>query len=237
MILVRSTLFNIFFPLWTFFVTIIGFPLLFGDHRLVAIAGKIWSRGTMLGLHLLCGIRLQVKGREHLPPYPFIVACKHQSAFETIIFHQILDCPVYVLKKELLRIPFFGSYLKRMGMIAVDRSGKAAALKDLIRQSNLTLEEKRPIILFPEGTRTALHQRLPYHPGIAAIYSQNKAPVVPTALNSGLLWGKSQFIKKPGVITIEFLPPIYPGLKREEFMQTLEEAIETASQRLAESKQ
>jgi 1-acyl-sn-glycerol-3-phosphate acyltransferase len=232
MIILRSLLFNLFFPLWTLLVTLVCIPLLFGPQRTVAIAGYIWSLGTVAALRLFCGIRMEVRGREHLPDYPFIVASKHQSAFETVVFHQILHCPVYVLKQELLRIPFFGRYLRYMGMIAIDRSGKASALKELIRQSNKTLADKRPVIIFPEGTRIAPHERVEYHPGIAALYSQNHAPIVPTALNSGLLWGKSSFIKKPGTITIQFLPPIYPGLKRDDFMRTLEEQIETATARL-----
>jgi 1-acyl-sn-glycerol-3-phosphate acyltransferase len=232
MVTFRSIVFNIFFPLWTLLVALICTPLLFGSQKTVALAGSLWARGTLIALRVICGIKLKVKGREHLPAYPFIIACKHQSAFETIMFHIIVKAPVYVLKQELLNIPFFGQYLRFMGMIAIDRSGKAAAMKDLIRQSHKTLQAKRPIIIFPEGTRTAPGERIPYHPGIAALYSQSHAPVVPAALNSGKYWGKGAFLKKPGTIVIQFLPAIYPGLKRGEFMHLLEEQIETASDKL-----
>jgi len=232
MLFVRSLLYNILFPVWTALVTLGCLPLLLGNQRVVAWAGYIWAQGVIVLLRVCCGIKCVVRGREYLPPYPFIIASKHQSVIETIIFHQIVDAPVYVLKKELLRVPLFGAYLKLMGMIPIDRSGKAAALKKLIQASNQAIAAKRPVIIFPEGTRTAPGQHIPYQPGIAAIYSQSNAPVVPTALNTGLLWGKGSFIKKPGTVTIEFLPPLYPGLKRDVFMRTLEEQIETATDRL-----
>lgn len=229
---VRSLLFNIFFPLWTFFVSIICSPLLFFPAFLPMV-GYIWAAGTVAGLWLFCGIRMDIRGRENLPSQgAYVLAAKHQSAWDTFIFHLLCPKPVYVLKKELTRIPFFGLYLVHMGMICIDRSGGMSSLKELIKQSNLSLKQGRPVIIFPEGTRTAAGSKGEYQPGIAAIYSQSQAPIIPVALNSGLCWGKDAFAKKPGTIVLEFLPPILPGLKRDEFMQHLETVIEEASERL-----
>lgn len=229
----RSLLFNLFFPVWTLCVCLGFSPLLFGTPKSLAVVGYIWAKGTAIGLRLLCGIRMEIRGREYLPANSvYVIASKHQSAWETFVFHILCNKPVYVLKKELTRLPFFGYYLVRMGMICIDRSGKASTLKELIKQSNVALAEARPIIIFPEGSRITPGEKVAYHPGVAAIYSQSHAPVVPVALNSGLCWGKNAFFKKPGKIVLEFLPPIEPGLKRDEFMQHLEKTIEEASEKL-----
>ena len=138
-----------------------------------------------------------------------------------------------MLKKELLMIPVFGWFLARVGMIAIDRSGKASALKKMVADAKAIFAQGRPVVIFPEGTRVAPGARMPYQPGIAALYAQLGVPVVPVALNSGLFWGRQAFVKKAGVITIEYLPPIPPGLDRKSFMRELEARIETAAERLA----
>ena len=138
-----------------------------------------------------------------------------------------------MLKKELLSIPLFGWFLKRAGMIAVDRKGGASALRSMARQATETLESGRSILIFPEGTRVAPGQTRPYQPGVAALYTQQKVPVVPVALNSGLFWGRRAFFKKPGTIVVQILPPIPPGLDRKAFMRDLESRIEPASAALA----
>ncbi len=231
-ITLRSFLFNLFFPLWTLVLAVVCLPFLFLPVSL-AWVGYVWAKGTLIALRLFCGIRMDIQGREHIPQdSAYIIASKHQSAWDTLIFHLLCQRPVYVLKKELTYIPLFGRYLTRMGMIAIDRSGKASSLKELLKASNDRLKQKRPVIIFPEGTRTMPGEIVPYQPGIAAIYSQGHAMVVPVALNSGLYWRKNAFQKKPGCITLEFLPPILPGLKRDEFMQQVETRIEEASARL-----
>ena len=149
------------------------------------------------------------------------------------MFPLLLDKPAYVLKRELIRVPLFGSYLKQCGMIPVDREGGGAALKQLLRAARTAVAQGRSILIYPEGTRTPPGERRPYHPGVAALYGDLGVPVVPVALNSGLFWGRRAFHKKPGTITIEFLPPIAPGLPRREFMRELQERMEGASQRLA----
>src|SRR5690606_21388864 len=148
----------------------------------------------------------------------FIVAAKHQSAWDTMAFYWVLDDAAYVLKKELLSIPLYGWCARKARMIGVDRSGGAKALRAMVEQAQNCLAEGRPIVIFPEGTRTAPGRRSAYHPGIAALYTRLGVPVVPVALNSGLFWGRRSFIKQPGRIVVQFLPPIPPGLERRAFM-------------------
>jgi len=162
-----------------------------------------------------------------------LIAAKHQSAWDTIIFSILLWDHCFVLKQELTRIPLFGWYLTRAGLIPVDRSGGAAALKKMVADARRAAEAGRPIVIFPEGTRVAPDAHRPYHPGVAALYSQLEVPVVPCALNSGLFWGRRSFAKRPGTITLEFLPAIPPGRPRKTFLAELEQAIEGRSRALA----
>jgi 1-acyl-sn-glycerol-3-phosphate acyltransferase len=188
-------------------------------------------------LRYIVGLDLQARGLEHRPPGAAVIACKHQSAWDTFVFYLLLDDPNYVMKTELMRIPFWGWYARKCGAIAVDRSGGAGALKRLVREAEDRLAKGRQVIMFPEGTRTAPGARRPYQPGIAAIYKATEAPVVPVAVNSGLFWGRRSFRKLPGVVTLEFLPAMPKGLARDAFMSELANRIETASDALvAEAK-
>ncbi|MCB2081985.1 MAG: 1-acyl-sn-glycerol-3-phosphate acyltransferase [Hyphomicrobiales bacterium] len=185
------------------------------------------------GARYICGIRYEFRGMERVPTdQPVIFAVKHQSAWETLVFNILLQRPCYVLKKELLTIPIFGNYMKRSWNIVVDRNGSVSALKQLVQKVTHSLERNLSIIIFPEGTRVPLGTAGKYHPGIAAIYTSTNAPVIPVAVNSGLFWPRNSFLKRPGTVVMEFLDPIPSGLKRPEFMQALENAIETATRRL-----
>ena len=161
-----------------------------------------------------------------------LYAAKHQSAWDTFIYFLIFKNPSYILKKELHKIPFWGMAANKYGAISIDRSGGASSLKQLIKDTKNRLLQNYSVIIFPEGTRSAPGIKLPYHPGIAALYSATDVPVIPVAVNSGLFWGRHSFIKRPGVITIEFLPPIDRGLKRRDFMEKLESTVEAATDRL-----
>jgi 1-acyl-sn-glycerol-3-phosphate acyltransferase len=229
----RSILFNLLYALWTAGMHILCLPLLFASRGAVQAAGGIWIDGTLWLLKHVAGIDYRVTGTENLPSTPAIYASKHQSAWETLFLSRYLNFPAFVLKKELLSIPLFGWFLKRAGNIAVDRKGGASALRSMARQATETLESGRSILIFPEGTRVAPGQTKPYQPGVAALYTQQKVPVVPVALNSGLFWGRRAFIKKPGTIVVQILPPIPPGLDRKAFMRDLESRIEPASAALA----
>jgi len=168
-----------------------------------------------------------------LPKGPVIIAAKHQSSWETLAFTLLFDDIAIVLKRELLFIPVVGWAMARAGNIAVARGEGASALRGLLRQAKSVIAQRRSIVIFPEGTRVAPGDQKPYQIGTAALYRQLGVPVVPVALNSGLFWGRRKFVKRPGVITLEILPPIAPGLDRETFMATLRERIETATARLA----
>ncbi|MFN3461632.1 MAG: lysophospholipid acyltransferase family protein [Oceanibaculum sp.] len=234
MIALRALVFNILYLAWTAAMHIVCLPLLLAPAHIVHAAGKIWIAGALRLLKVCVGLGVREKGAKHLPKHPVLFAVKHQSAWETLYLSWRLNHPAFILKKELLLIPLFGWFLKRAGMIAIDRSGKAAALKKMVADAREVFAQGRPVIIFPEGTRVAPGKSRPYQPGIAALYAQLGVPVVPVALNSGLYWGRKAILKKPGTITIEYLEPIPPGLDRKTFMRELEMRIETASTRLAE---
>lgn len=181
------------------------------------------------------GIRWQVKGKQHLPPGPCIIAAKHQSAWETFKLHKIFEDPAIVLKRELLMIPLWGWYLRKSGVIAIDRAKGTRALSSMMAPAHNAAQAGRKIIIFPQGTRVKPGAFIPYKSGLAALYQELNLPVVPMALNSGLFWGKDSFIKKPGLITVEFLPPIPPGLPRKEMAAQVQKELEEATNRLEQS--
>lgn len=234
MIMVRSVLFNLLFWLWTT-VAVLGMsPMLLGPPRWSSKAQFVWAAGTeFLARHVL-RIRFQVRGREHIPTGAVIVACKHQSAYETIVFSLMLRNPAVVMKRELLSIPIYGWYSQRMGMIPIDRSASSQAMRQMLRAAERAAAENRAIVIFPEGTRGAPGAAPHYLPGVAGLYRHLNLPVVPVALDSGLLWGRNAFRKYPGTVTFHYLPPIMPGLDRKAFMAELEERIETATAALLE---
>jgi 1-acyl-sn-glycerol-3-phosphate acyltransferase len=228
----RSLLFNLGFFGWTLLVVVLGLPCLLLPRRYTYRLGAFWVRVSLALLDRLVGLDHRVVGLEHRLGGAAIYAVKHQSAWDTLVFALLLDEPAYVLKRELTFVPFFGWLLRRAGMIPVDRAGRASALRRMIGQARRTAAEGRPLLIYPEGTRTAPGEHRPYQPGVAALYGQLGLPVVPVALNSGLFWGRRQFVKRPGTITVEFLPAIPPGLPRKAFMAELERRLEGASARL-----
>jgi 1-acyl-sn-glycerol-3-phosphate acyltransferase len=232
MALLRSILFNLCYLVWSILMHVAALPLLLAPASWVWKAAHLWIDGTLVLLRVFCGLDHRELGLEHFPQGPAIIAAKHQSAWETLFLSRRLNHPAFILKRELLMIPLFGWFIRKVRMIAVDRSGKAAALKKMVRDANQAFAEGRQIIIFPEGTRVAPGTHKPYQPGIAALYSQLNVPVVPVALNSGLYWARKAWVKKPGRILIEYLPPIPPGLDRRAFMAELEQRLEPAAQKL-----
>jgi 1-acyl-sn-glycerol-3-phosphate acyltransferase len=231
-VVARSLLFNIAFWLWTGSMVAAALPLLLAPRRAMVGAGRLWQRGVQGLLATLVGLTYEVRGRDQIPAAPAVFAFKHQSAWETLTLHLLLQDPAITLKRELTQIPLFGWYLTHAGMIRIDRAGGARALRTLIDDSRAALARGSPIVIFPEGTRAPVGGRNPYHPGVAALYLHLKCPVVPVALNSGVFWPRRSFIKRPGRIALEFLPPIGPGLDRQRFMAALEERLEGATDRL-----
>ncbi|MDX5330239.1 MAG: 1-acyl-sn-glycerol-3-phosphate acyltransferase [Caulobacteraceae bacterium] len=227
----RSLLFVALFYLWSATVAILISPILLAPRRWTLRALDFWARGV-IALLPICGIRVEIRGREHIPTGPALVAPKHQCMFDVFAQFTWLPDACFVLKKELMWIPFFGWYAQKARMIVVDREAHAAALKKLVKDSRDRLTEDRQLVIFPEGTRGDPGVKGDYKPGVAALYRDLDLPVHPVATNSGVHWPRHGFLRKPGVIVFEYLEPIPPGLKRAEFMRLLEERIETASLRL-----
>lgn len=167
-----------------------------------------WSRIVLVFARVLLGLHWRVEGREHLPARPSVILSKHQSAWETIAFQAIFPPQSYVLKRELLWIPFFGWGLALMSPIAIDRARGAAALRALIRRGRERLEQGFWIVIFPEGTRVAPGERRPYQLGGAWLASACGAPVVPVSHNAGLYWPRNGFLKHAGTVTVRIGPPI-----------------------------
>lgn len=228
----RSFLFNIGWYIGTTIIAIVGAPILLLPRRYVVAWSLFWIDFCLGWLRLTCRLTHRIRGLENLPAGPVILACKHQSSWETLAFSRIFPQSATVLKRELLFIPIVGWAMARVGNIAVERGEGATALRGLVRQAKQTLAEGRSILIFPEGTRVAPGAERPYQVGTAALYRQLGVPVVPVALNSGVFWGRRKFIKWPGVIDVEILSPIPPGLDRQTFMTTLRGRIEEATTRL-----
>ena len=233
MLWIRSAAFNLYLYVMTVLLAVGGAPAMLISLNATFTVMRAWANLVNAGLRLICGIHVEIRGRNHLPSdSQVLVAAKHQSMWDTIIFISLLPKPVYVLKKELSYIPFFGWYALRAGMISVDRDGHASALKQMVRDAKHCLAAGKTPVIFPEGSRAPAGGKLEYKPGIAALYMQLHAPCVPVALNSGLFWPRRRFLRPPGTIVLEFLPPIEPGLRRREFMERLETSIEAATGRL-----
>jgi 1-acyl-sn-glycerol-3-phosphate acyltransferase len=229
-LIARSCLFNVCLWLWTAVMLIAALPWLAFPPRLMLAHSRVWMRGVHLLLASVVGLEHEVRGQAS--PNPAIFAFKHQSAWETLAIHLLLDGAAIALKRELTQIPLFGWCLLHAGMIPIDRSGGARALRGLIGGGRAALARGAPIVIFPEGTRAAPGEHRPYHPGVAALYRHLDCPVVPVALNSGVFWGRRRFIKRPGRIVVEFLPPIEPGLERKAFLTELRNRLEPATERL-----
>lgn len=231
MTLLRSFLFAIWFTVATVFIYVAVFPALLLPRIAMVHASRLWSRVVFLGLKLFAGLTYEVRGE--IPRGPVLVASKHMSMWDTMALYLILYDPAAVLKRELLRVPFYGWYIWKAGVIPVDRGGYASALRKMTSAARQALRQGRPLLIFPEGTRKKPDAPPDYKPGVAGLYSQLNVACIPVALNSGLFWtGPMGFIKKPGRIVVEFLDPIPPGLKRTEFMQLLQQRIESATARL-----
>jgi 1-acyl-sn-glycerol-3-phosphate acyltransferase len=231
MTIARSLLFNLCLWLWTLVMLLAALPWLALPPRWMLAHSRAWMRGVQFLLSRIVGLEYEVRGREHASGLA-IFALRHQSAWETLAIHLLLPGAAIALKRELMRIPLFGWTLRHAGMIGIDREGGARALRGLIEGGRAALARGMPIVIFPEGTRVPPGAHRPYHPGVAALYRHLDCPVVPVALNSGVFWGRRSFVKHPGRITVEFLPPIAPGLERKAFMAELERRLETASERL-----
>jgi 1-acyl-sn-glycerol-3-phosphate acyltransferase len=231
-IALRSAIFNVVFYVNLILFLVLG-SWLFLCPRIWAIRGlQAWASSSIWLLRVLCNVKMEVRGREHIPTGACLIAGKHQSLWETFAILPLLDDPCMVLKKELTYIPLFGWFALKFKMIAVERSAGTAALKKLVARAKEEKARGRQIVIMPEGTRRAPDDPPDYKPGAAALYGALDVPCVPFGLNAGLFWPRRKFLRLPGTIVIEFLPMIPAGLPRKVFQARLEEAVEGTTRAL-----
>lgn len=232
MIVLRSLLFTLWLYLSMPLFAIGLSPALLMPHRQAMGVIKLWARFVLFGLRWIAGVKVEFRGLEHRPAGPALVAPKHQGMLDVVAPFAILDDPCFVLKKELMPLPFFGWFAWKTRMIPIDRAAHAKALKDMVRHARARIADGRQIVIFPEGTRTEPGAEADYKPGVAAIYRDLEVACWPVATNSGVHWPAHGFRRYPGTVVFEFLEPIPAGLKRAEFMSRLEASVEGASKAL-----
>ena len=227
MLLVKSLIFNLFLYTGIVFVFIIALPTLFMPAKFTLLFGKFLGHYVILIVRIFLNTKIEIKGMENIPKNEkYFVASAHQSMFETFALQAVLDYPVFILKKELLKIPLFGLYLKKIKSIAIVRD---TTTKDNLnffeKVASIVKDENRPLLIFPQGTRVKFDDEVPFKKGVGRIYEALNISCIPVALNSGKVWPKQGIVKYPGKITVSFLKPIEPGLSKDEFIKNLEEKI------------
>jgi 1-acyl-sn-glycerol-3-phosphate acyltransferase len=233
LILIRSIVFNVLFYVNLIAHLIAALPTFVLPYRCLRVFVRSYAMTSLWLLRVVCGTKVEWRGVEKIPRGACIVACKHQSLWETFALYAVLNDPVFVLKRELMWIPLFGWYMKKAGLIPIDRTaGMAALARMTTRARNVLAAGDRQIIIFPEGTRRPPGAAPDYKPGIVYLYGKAGVPCVPIALNSGLYWPRRSLLRLPGTIVAEILDPIAPGLDRETFATRLQSGIEEASARL-----
>ena len=232
MIVLRSIIFNIAFYVVLIGYMLIALPSLLLPRKVLWWMVRNWANINLGLLRIVCGLRCEFRGLENIPPGAALIASKHQSLWETFALITVLDDPAYILKRELIWIPLFGWLAWKAGMIPVDRGRRSQALIAMTERAREETERGRQIIIFPEGTRRAPGAEPKYKFGVAYLYSELAIPCVPVALNSGLYWPRRSFMRYPGTVVVDFLPPLAPGLERQVFFDTLRDRIETATARL-----
>ena len=225
--MIRSLIFKIFFYLGIILICLIFLPSLLLPQKIVLFGGKIMGHWSKICLNIFVSTKIIIKGKENLiSEGKFFIACSHQSMFETFFLQTIFNSPVFILKNELLRIPVFGMYLKKIGSISIDRDkiskenlGFSDKIKSIINSSN------RPIIIFPQATRMAVEDRTPFKKGVSRIYEDLQIKCQPVAINSGNIWPKSGKLKPNGILVVSILKEIEPGMERKDFLNILQNNI------------
>jgi len=223
----RSLFFNIFLYTGIVVVFLVALPTLFLPPIFTLMFGKFLGHYVIFIVRIFLSTKVEIKGIENLPKSEkYFVASAHQSMFETFALQSVLNYPVFILKKELLKIPLFGLYLKKIKSIEIVRD---TTTKDNLnffdKVATIIKNEKRPLLIFPQGTRVKVDDKVPFKKGVGRIYEALNISCVPVALNSGKVWPKHGIIKHPGKITVSFLKPIEPGLNRDDFIKNLETKI------------
>jgi 1-acyl-sn-glycerol-3-phosphate acyltransferase len=236
-IFLRSLIYNVLFYVLLIGWLIVAIPTFVMRRSAIMTLARIWSRQNTWLLRVVCNVKVEFRGVEKIPRGPLVVASKHQSMWETFALLQVLEHPLYILKRELTRIPFFGWYLIKADMISVDRSAGGRALLKMVRQASEEVRNGRQLIIFPEGTRRPPGAPPDYKPGVAQLYASCRTNCLPVALNSGLFWPRRTFMRYPGTLVVEFLDLLPPGLPRDEFLTRISTVIEEATARLVEAGQ
>ena len=225
--MIRNFLFSLFFFLGIIFISLIFIPAIFLPKRIVLFGGKIMGYWTSFCLQFFLSTKIIIKGKENIiENKKFFIASSHQSMFETFFLQTIFDSPAFILKKELLIIPVFGWYLKKIGSISIKRNKiskeNLGFFDDISKHIN---SSDRPLIIFPQGTRLPPKDRTPFKKGSSRIYEELKISCQPIAINSGKTWPKKGFKKVNTILIISILNPIEPGLERDVFLKKLENVI------------
>jgi len=231
-LVVRSYIFNVLFYLNLIALLIAVLPTLVMPRWGIIAVAKFWARTNIWLLRIVCGIKVDFRGLEKIPPGPLLVSSKHQSLWETFALLPILSDPAYIMKRELMWIPFFGWYTWKAGMIPVDRKRGSQALTEMNVHARRELARDRQIIIFPEGTRRPPGAEPRYKYGVVHLYAEMGVPCLPIALNSGVFWPRRSMRRYPGTIRVEVLDAIPPGLGKNEFFERLQREVETATARL-----
>jgi 1-acyl-sn-glycerol-3-phosphate acyltransferase len=232
LIFLRSLVFNVLFYFFLVLWILFAIPTFLMPRKAILTVAAWWAKSNILLMRLICGTKVEFRGVEKIPQGPLIVAAKHQSMWETFALLQFFDQPLYILKRELKFIPFFGWYIMKAAMIDVERAAGARALKDMVKRAGGAVREGRQLIIFPEGTRRPVEAPPHYKHGVAQVYKDSGVACLPVALNSGLFWPRRTFMRYPGTLVVEFLDLLPPGLSRDEFIDRVRDAIEGATDRI-----
>ena len=225
--MIRNNLFKIFFFSGIVLISILFIPFLVLPKFFILFGGKIMGYWAKYCLWIFLSVKINILGKENIENKDkFFIACSHQSMFETFFLQTVFNSPIFILKKELLKIPIFGLYLKKIGSISINRNKTTKENLGFFDEIlNTVKNSKRPLLIFPQGTRLLPEERSKFKKGTARIYEALKIKCQPVAINSGHVWPKNLPLSKKKTITISILKPIEPGLNKEDFLQLLENNI------------
>ena len=225
--MIRNFIFSIFFFLGIIFISLIFLPSLLMPRSVVLFGGRLMGYWTSFCLKIFLSTKILIKGKENIiSNKKFFIAASHQSMFETFFLQTIYDSPVFILKKELLLIPIFGWYLKKIGSISIKRNKVTKDNLGFFEEITSQIKNsERPVIIFPQGTRVLPNERTPFKKGVARIYEELKISCQPIAINSGYVWPKKGSKQAKKTITVSILKPIEYGLSKDEFLKTIEKNI------------
>lgn len=233
----RNAAFTLFYVLWTLGLSVAALPLLLLPQEATWRGSRLWAGGILWALRVIVGLRCELRGEEHLPPGACVIACKHQSALEIILLSHRLQRPCFVLKRSLIFIPLFGLYLLKLRMIAVNRARGASALRAMRRAAETVVQQGRPLVIFPEGTRSHPGDAPALRGGLAALHQGLGVPLLPAGVNTGVFWRRNAWRRLPGLAVVELLPPVSPALSSRALLEEVHARInENSAKLLAEAR-